>query len=103
MRRCTRVWLCSCPMYNERSVCQAVIDSACELAWPRERFCVQAWRPRKRAGSLLKQLELYCELGKDALVPRGERMPVHRLPRQQITLHCKRSLSRRALRTDPRP
>lgn len=46
------------PMYNERSVCQAVIDSACELAWPRERFCVQAWRPCKHVRSVLKQLAL---------------------------------------------
>ncbi len=30
------------PMFNEKAVCQAIIDSACELAWPRERFCVQA-------------------------------------------------------------
>lgn len=29
------------PMFNERAVCQAIIDSACELAWPRERFKVQ--------------------------------------------------------------
>lgn len=29
------------PMFNEKAVCQAIIDSACELAWPRERFCVQ--------------------------------------------------------------
>ena len=28
-------------MFNERAVCQAIIDSACEMAWPRERFCVQ--------------------------------------------------------------
>ena len=29
------------PMFNERAVCQAIIDSACELSWPRERFKVQ--------------------------------------------------------------
>ena len=29
------------PMFNEKAVCQAITDSACELAWPRERFCVQ--------------------------------------------------------------
>ena len=29
------------PMFNERAVCQAIIDSACELNWPRERFKVQ--------------------------------------------------------------
>lgn len=29
------------PMFNEKAVCQAIIDSACEMAWPRERFCVQ--------------------------------------------------------------
>ena len=29
------------PMYNEAAVCQAIIDSVCELAWPRARFCVQ--------------------------------------------------------------
>lgn len=32
------------PMFNERAVCQAIIDSACEMAWPRERFCVQVRR-----------------------------------------------------------
>ena len=29
------------PMFNEKAVCQAIIDSACELAWPRERLCIQ--------------------------------------------------------------
>lgn len=29
------------PMFNERAVCQAVIDSACEMVWPRSRFKVQ--------------------------------------------------------------
>ena len=29
------------PMFNERAVCQAAIDSAAELVWPRNRFCVQ--------------------------------------------------------------
>ncbi len=29
------------PMFNEAAVCQAIIDSVCELAWPRARFCVQ--------------------------------------------------------------
>jgi hypothetical protein len=33
------------PMFNERAVCQSIIDSACELAWPRERFCVQVGNP----------------------------------------------------------
>ena len=28
-------------MFNERAVCQSIIDSCCELAWPRERLCVQ--------------------------------------------------------------
>lgn len=31
------------PMFNEKAVCQAIIDSACELAWPRERLCIQVW------------------------------------------------------------
>lgn len=29
------------PMFNERAVCQAIIDSACELSWPKNRFKVQ--------------------------------------------------------------
>ena len=29
------------PMFNERAVCQAIIDSACELSWPHNRFKVQ--------------------------------------------------------------
>jgi len=29
------------PMFNERAVCQAVIDSASEMVWPRSRFTVQ--------------------------------------------------------------
>jgi hypothetical protein len=29
------------PMFNERAVCQAIIDSACEMHWPSDRFCVQ--------------------------------------------------------------
>lgn len=28
-------------MFNERAVCQSIIDSCCELAWPRERLCIQ--------------------------------------------------------------
>lgn len=31
------------PMFNERAVCQSAIDSAAELVWPRNRFCVQVW------------------------------------------------------------
>ncbi len=29
------------PMFNERAVCQAIIDSACEMVWPRSRLKVQ--------------------------------------------------------------
>lgn len=29
------------PMFNERAVCQAIIDSACELSWPKNRIKVQ--------------------------------------------------------------
>lgn len=29
------------PMFNERAVCQAIIDSACELTWPKNRYKVQ--------------------------------------------------------------
>ena len=39
------------PMFNERAVCQAIIDSACEMHWPSDRFCVQV-RPTARL--------LYC-------------------------------------------
>jgi beta-mannan synthase len=28
-------------MFNERAVCQAIIDCCCELEWPASRFCVQ--------------------------------------------------------------
>ena len=37
------------PMFNERAVCQAIIDSACELYWPRSRFKVQVSRPFSHA------------------------------------------------------
>lgn len=29
------------PMFNERAVCQAIIDSACALTWPASRLVVQ--------------------------------------------------------------
>ena len=29
------------PMFNERAVCQAAIDSACEQSWPKGRLIVQ--------------------------------------------------------------
>ena len=29
------------PMFNERAVCQAIIDSACEMHWPHNHFMVQ--------------------------------------------------------------
>ena len=29
------------PMFNERAVCQAIIDSACEMHWPHRQFTVQ--------------------------------------------------------------
>ena len=29
------------PMFNERAVCQAAIDSACEQTWPKGRLFVQ--------------------------------------------------------------
>lgn len=31
------------PMFNERAVCQAIIDAACELSWPSESLMVQVW------------------------------------------------------------
>ena len=40
------------PMFNERAVCQAIIDSACELYWPRSRFKVQVSRPSAHAWAL---------------------------------------------------
>ncbi len=52
------------PMFNERAVCQAIIDSACEMAWPRERFCVQvSERGERRDG----------EEGEGARARRGEK------------------------------
>jgi beta-mannan synthase len=33
------------PMFNERAVCQAIIDSACEMHWPQNRFMVQVASP----------------------------------------------------------
>ncbi len=32
------------PMFNERAVCQAAIDSACEQSWPKSKLIVQARR-----------------------------------------------------------
>ena len=29
------------PMFNERAVCQAIIDSACEMHWPHNRSMIQ--------------------------------------------------------------
>jgi hypothetical protein len=29
------------PMFNERAVCQAAIDSACEQSWPKSKLIVQ--------------------------------------------------------------
>lgn len=29
------------PMFNERAVCQAIIDAACELQWPAQRLKIQ--------------------------------------------------------------
>jgi beta-mannan synthase len=36
------------PMFNERAVCQAIIDSACEQAWPRNRLKIQVLFPCSR-------------------------------------------------------
>lgn len=36
------------PMFNERAVCQSAIDSAAELVWPRNRFCVQVGTPIRK-------------------------------------------------------
>lgn len=33
------------PMFNERAVCQAAIDSACEQSWPKGRLIVQVPPP----------------------------------------------------------
>ena len=38
-------------MFNERAVCQAIIDSACEMHWPSDRFCVQV-RPAQPPGTI---------------------------------------------------
>lgn len=32
------------PMFNERAVCQAVIDSACEMHWPWRKLKIQVQR-----------------------------------------------------------
>ena len=34
------------PMFNEREVCQNVIDACCEMTWPREKLLVQVLAPR---------------------------------------------------------
>ena len=33
------------PMFNERAVCQAIIDAACELQWPAQRLKIQVRLP----------------------------------------------------------
>ena len=33
------------PMFNERAVCQAIIDSTCEMHWPHSRLRVQVRDP----------------------------------------------------------
>lgn len=40
------------PMFNERAVCQAIIDSACEMHWPSDRFCVQVRKESDRPKKL---------------------------------------------------
>ena len=35
------------PMFNERAVCRAIIDSACEMHWPHSRLKVQVRAPAK--------------------------------------------------------
>ena len=43
------------PMFNEKEVCQAVIDAACQLDWPKSRMMVQvlddSTAPRRGGGS----------------------------------------------------
>lgn len=39
------------PMFNERAVCQAIIDCCAELRWPAKRFKIQVGRQAgRRAG-----------------------------------------------------
>ena len=40
------------PMFNERAVCQAISDSACEMHWPHKQFMVQV--------SFLKPKDTIC-------------------------------------------
>lgn len=43
------------PMFNERAVCQAIVDAACELQWPVQRLKIQA-----RDQEATAQHILYC-------------------------------------------
>ena len=40
------------PMFNERAVCQAIIDSACEMHWPHNRCMIQVVTSPDSAPSL---------------------------------------------------
>ena len=40
------------PMFNERAVCQAIIDSACEMHWPHNRSMIQVVNLTDSASSL---------------------------------------------------
>ncbi len=63
------------PMFNERAVCQAIIDSACELYWPRSRFKVQVSRPCAHAWAApfacLCRFLHYCEHASNLVLPVG--------------------------------
>jgi hypothetical protein len=49
------------PMFNERAVCQAIIDSACEMSWPRHRFKVQVMLFSSQTSCTLWKLALQLE------------------------------------------
>ena len=43
------------PMFNERAVCQAIIDSACEMHWPHDRSLIQVVILQTQLQALLRQ------------------------------------------------
>ena len=36
------------PMFNERSVCQSIVDHSCALVWPADRLTIQVWMTKRQ-------------------------------------------------------